>query len=51
LLCGDLQLLLSRPAFHSLASAARVPMDAFSGNSVHGKGERHRPKNLPTDEV
>ena len=51
LLCGDLQLLLSRPAFRSLASAARVPMDAFSGNSVHGKGERHRPKNLPAGEV
>jgi hypothetical protein len=51
LLCGDLQLLLSRPAFHSLASAARVPMDALSGNPVHGKGERHRPKNLPADEV
>ena len=51
LLCGDLQLLLSRPAFRSLASAARVPMDAFSGNSVYGKSERNRPKNLPTDEV
>jgi hypothetical protein len=51
LLSGDLQLLLSRSAFHSLASAARVPMDAFSGNSVHGKGERHRPKNLPAGEV
>jgi hypothetical protein len=47
LLCGDLQLLLSRSAFHSLASAARVPMDAFSGNSVHGKRER----NQPADEV
>ena len=51
LLCGDLQLLLSRSAFHSLASAARVPMDAFSGNSVHGKGEGNQPKNLPADEV
>jgi hypothetical protein len=51
LLCGELQLLVSRSAFDSLASAARVPMDAFSGNSVHGKGERNQPKNLPADEV
>jgi hypothetical protein len=51
LLCGDLQLLLSRSAFHSLASAACVPMDAFSSNSVHGKGERNLPKNRPADEV
>lgn len=51
LLCGDLQLLLSRPVFHSLASAARVPMDAFPGNSVHGKGGRNLPKNRPADKV
>jgi hypothetical protein len=51
LLCGDLQLLLSRSAFHSLAPAARVPIDAFSDNSLHGKGERNLPKILPADEV
>jgi hypothetical protein len=51
LLCGDLQLLLSRSAFHSLVATAHVPMGAFSGNSVHGKGQRNQPKNLPADEV
>jgi hypothetical protein len=46
LLCGDLQLLLSRSAFHSLVATGRVPMDA-----VHGKGECKLPRNQPADEV